>query len=167
MKTILLIIPIIFLTGCSIVPQRPSQPRSVNTVVPVGNEQPIVSKNSLDLSDQQLKKVPESVFKQTDLVALDLSNNELTGSVPGEIRFLQKLTILDLSDNSLTGVSAEIGQLKDLETLDLSNNQLTGLPYELSNLSNLKILNLSGNQYSEQDLKIILEKLPADVTIIK
>ena len=66
----------------------------------------------------------------------------------------------------MTGVPAEVGQLSRLETLDLSNNQLTGLPYELGNLKNLRGLNLSGNNYAEQDLAIIREGLPKDVTII-
>ena len=67
----------------------------------------------------------------------------------------------------MTGVPAEIGQLENLQILDLSNNNLTGLPYELGNLKNLKTLNISGNNYSEIDLAIIKEKLPADTIIIK
>lgn len=121
---------------------------------------------TLDLSGQQLARIPDSVFSQTDLEHLDVSDNQLTGAIQGEIRFLQNLRSLDASDNLMTGVPAEIGQLSKLETLDLSNNQLTGLPYELGNLQNLKTLNLSGNQYSQADLQIIKDKLPADVLII-
>lgn len=125
------------------------------------------SSNKLNLSNQQLQKVPEYVFKQTDLQELDLSNNKLTGSVQAEIRYLQNLVSLDLSNNMMTGVPAEIGQLQNLQYLNLSNNQLTGLPYELGNLKNLKTFDISGNEYAEQDLKMIQQSLPSDTEIIK
>lgn len=125
------------------------------------------SKEKLDLSNQQLEKIPSSVFEQTNLEELDISGNSISGSIQAEIRQLTKLKILNASNNLMTGVPAEIGQLTSLSVLDLSNNQLTGLPYELGNLNNLKILNISGNNYSEADLKTITEKLPQNVNIIK
>jgi len=130
-----------------------------------GDEAPAI--NKIDLSGQNLTKVPEYVFSRTNTEELNLSNNQLTGSIQAEIRHLQALRILNASNNAMTGVPAEIGQLKNLEVLDLSNNQLTGLPNELGNLQNLKTLNLSGNQYAEQDLAGILKKLPATVELIK
>jgi len=126
-----------------------------------------IDKNKLDLSNQQLKKVPNQIFNQTNLEELNLSNNQLTGALPAEIRHLQNLKTLNASNNLMTGVPAEIGQLQNLQTLNLSNNQLTGLPYELGNLKNLKTLNISGNNYSTLDLSIIKQKLPATVKIIK
>lgn len=92
--------------------------------------------------------------------SLDLSGQNLTGSLKAEIRMVSTLEYIDLSDNNFTGLPAEIGQLSSLETLNLSNNQFTGLPHELGNLSKLKYLNLSGNDISEFDLNIIKEKLP-------
>lgn len=121
---------------------------------------------SLDLSNTGLKKVPMDVFSKVSLESLDVSHNQLEGSLQAEIRNLQKLKILDLSNNKFSGVPAEIGQLRNLEVLNLSNNQITGLPYELGNLSNLKLLDLSGNQYSEADLAIILKTLPKN-TVVK
>lgn len=128
-------------------------------------EKEIDSSSVLNLSSKGLTRVPATVFSQTGLTVLDLSDNELSGALQAEIRFLQNLKTLDLSDNKFTNVPAEIGQLKSLEVLDLSNNQLTGLPHELGNLSNLKRLNLSGNEYSKADLSIIKEKLP-DSTVV-
>ncbi len=127
----------------------------------------IATKNKLDLSGQGLTKIPNNVFDKTNLQELNVSNNLLSGAIQAEIRHLQNLVVLNASNNQMTGVPAEIGQLKNLEILNLANNQLTGLPYELGDLKNLKVLDISGNNYSALDLKIIIEKLPSNVQIIK
>lgn len=119
----------------------------------------------VDLSGQNLTAVPQSVFASTAVEELNLANNRLGGSLPGEIRLLQNLKILNLSNNQFTGVPAEVGQLRNLEVLDVSNNQLTGLPMELGNLKNLKTLNLKGNDYSVSDLENIKKGLPQSVII--
>lgn len=164
----------LLLSGCSLLqPQRPTgtNPNTTDNPNAQGDDtQPVEepqTNKKLDLSNQNLQKIPEYVFGQKGLEALDVSHNQLTGAMQAEIRQLQNLRILDASDNQMTGVPAEIGQLSNLEVLDLSNNQLTGLPYELGNLQNLKTLNISGNAYSELDLNTIQKKLPTDVTIIK
>lgn len=146
----LLLVSCLFLSGCGAVAIKNT---SDNTV--------------LDLSAQNITKVPESVFDQTGLEELNLSGNNLTGSLPTEIGRLQKLKSFNISNNRMTGLPAEIGQLLSLEELNVSNNQLTGLPYELGNLKNLKTLNISGNPYSEKDLNIIKATLPAITIIIK
>lgn len=149
----------------------------LKTQTPPTNTKPNTSTNNplknqptsdtLDLSHQGLKQIPSHVFGQTNLESLNVSNNQLTGSIQAEIRQLKNLKTLNASNNQMTGVPAEIGQLSHLEILDLSNNQLTGLPYELGNLQNLKTLNISGNNYSALDLDIITKKLPNDTNIIK
>ena len=119
----------------------------------------------LNLSSKNLKSVPMDIFNQPDLVQLDLSRNLLTGSLPTEVAKLQYLKVLDLSNNKFTSVPPELGNLRNLEVLNLSNNLITSLPYELGNLSNLKVLNISGNEYSEKDLLVIKNKLPASTFI--
>jgi Leucine-rich repeat (LRR) protein len=114
----------------------------------------------LDLSNRGFTTVPKYVFEMTDLVELDLSGNKLTGALPGEIRHLQKLRVLNVGNNQMTGIPAEIGQLTNLEELDYSNNDITGMPYEMANLKELRILNLTGNKYSKYDMSIIMEELP-------
>lgn len=126
-----------------------------------------VSATSLDLSNKGLTAVPKYVFGMTGLTELNLSHNNLTGAIPGEIRFLKNLKTLDLSYNQMTGVPAEVGQLSNLVTLNLSHNQLTGLPNELGNLKNLKTLNLSGNNCSPQDVAVIQKGLAPTCQIIK
>lgn len=128
-------------------------------------ESPIRNSEVLNFSNQGLTSVPQTIFSTKDVTELNLAHNALTGSLPGEIRFLQNLTVLNLSNNQFTGVPAEIGQLKNLEILDLSNNKITGLPNELGNLRSLKILKLSGNEYSASDLEGIKKSLPASVVI--
>jgi len=127
----------------------------------------ILYEKSLDLSGQGLEKVPSDIFKKTDLESLDLSNNNLTGAIPAEIRFLENLRALDTSNNQMTGLPAELGQLSKLEILDVSHNKLTDLPLELGNLTQLKTLNLSGNDYSEYDMGLIRQKLPYTNIIIE
>jgi len=175
------VISIIFLSGCSInynptkitdsTSDNSPSDSSLTVETDEVNQAPVVevpdSNNSLDLSNQKLDKIPASVFEKTNLEELNISGNYLTGSIPGEIRFLKDLKILNASNNQMTGVPAEIGQLVNLEVLDLSNNLLTGLPYELKNLQNLKVFNISGNKYSELDLSIIEQELPKTVNVIK
>ncbi len=119
----------------------------------------------INLSGQGLTEVPVGVFEKEIAEELNLSNNQLEGSLPAEVRHLQNLRVLDLSDNKFTGVPAEIGQLAKLEVLNLSGNPITGLPLELGNLLNLKVLDLSGTQYSKYDLNLIKKNLPESVII--
>jgi Leucine-rich repeat (LRR) protein len=121
----------------------------------------------LDLSNKELTEVPIYVFDEVQLTELDLSYNQLQGSIQSQINNLTKLERLDLSNNKMTGVPAEVGQLTNLKFLNLSNNLLTGLPYELGDLQNLEYFNISGNNYSQEDLDIILEKLPDSTEVIK
>ena len=81
---------------------------------------------------------------------IDLSNNNLSGSIPVEIFSLSVLQSLNLSHNHLTGmISVEIGGMKCLESLDLSKNNLSGeIPQTMTNLTFLGVLNLSYNNLS-------------------
>ena len=152
----------LLLSGCSL-SQQPINANKVNN--PQEKNSQINKK--LNLSEQNIQKIPEYVFNQTNLEELDISKNQLTGSIQAEIRHLQNLKVLNVSNNQMTGIPAEIGQLHNLQVLDLSNNKLTGLPHELGNLQNLKILNISGNNYSKLDLGIIRKSLPKETAIIK
>lgn len=166
--TFLVIIATSVLIGGCALTDRPSS-TNTDTATPIVTE-PVTepaAENTLDLSNQNLEKIPESVFTKTNIEALNVSYNKLTGAIQGEIRKLYNLRVLDASNNQMTGVPAEIGQLANLEVLDLSHNSLTGLPNELGNLKKLKVLNLYGNNYSEADLDGIIKQLPTDVTIVK
>ncbi|XP_074293511.1 receptor-like protein EIX1 [Silene latifolia] len=86
------------------------------------------------------------------LVNLDLSCNELVGSIPKGITNLSGLIGFNLSHNYLTGgIPEKIGEMKSLESLDLSSNHLSGIiPPSFSQLTFLSSLNLSDNDLHGQ-----------------
>lgn len=83
------------------------------------------------------------------MYVVDLSSNDLSGTMPSEIYSLTRLQSLNLSHNQLLGmIPQEIGNLTQLESIDLSSNQLLGeIPQSMSALSFLGVLNLSFNNF--------------------
>ena len=81
------------------------------------------------------------------VTTLDLSDNQLSGAIPGELGNLSNLERLYLSFNQLSAIPKELGNLSSLRSLSVSSNQLSGaIPGELGNLSNLERLSLTGNE---------------------
>ncbi|MBD2567292.1 COR domain-containing protein [Anabaena lutea] len=108
----------------------------------------------LNLSSNQLSGLPREIVKLTNLQSLYLSGNQLS-SLPLEILKLTNLQSLYLSNNQLRNLPAEIGQLTNIQSLYLSGNQLSGLPREIGQLTNLQSLYLSGNQLSGLPREIV------------
>jgi Leucine-rich repeat (LRR) protein len=81
---------------------------------------------------------------------LDISNNNLVGSIPSEIQDLDWVTSLNLASNNLSGsIPASMGGMNSLAILYLYGNSLTGsIPPELGNLVTLTELNVSENDLS-------------------
>ncbi|MXZ75860.1 MAG: hypothetical protein F4207_10420 [Gemmatimonadetes bacterium] len=84
------------------------------------------------------------------VVGLRLRDNNLSGSIPADLRHLDEMKTMDLGSNQLTGgLPPELGQLLKLAVLSLDGNQLTGsIPAELGDMINLESLNIGANRIS-------------------
>ncbi|XP_020535229.1 receptor-like protein 9a isoform X2 [Jatropha curcas] len=84
------------------------------------------------------------------VAGIDLSRNELTGSIPQELGDLGKILSLNLSHNHLTGsIPVSFSNLKSIESLDLHNNNLSGeIPTQLAALNFLGTFNVAYNNLS-------------------
>ena len=116
----------------------------LSTTEPVGNWHGVQVYNerviALRLSNNQLTgTIPTELGNLTNLQVLSLDINQLTGTIPAQLGNLAELRLLYLRRNQLTGgIPAEFGNLANLEQLAVDNNQLTGpLPRSLTNLENL------------------------------
>ncbi len=98
---------------------------------------------SLDLSYNQIKKLPAGLSALTELRRLQLSFNQITGIEENLLGLLPKLKHLDLRNNRLRQLSLAS---TSLESLDVSENRLKGVaPVQLF-CPELLHLNLSSNK---------------------
>ncbi|GAA0166973.1 hypothetical protein LIER_22011 [Lithospermum erythrorhizon] len=94
------------------------------------------------------------------MIFLDLSHNQLAGSIPKELGVMYYLSILNLGHNDLSGgIPQELNGLKNVAILDLSYNRLNGsIPQSLTGLTLLGDIDLSNNNLSG----LIPESAPFD-----
>ncbi|XP_027117129.1 uncharacterized protein [Coffea arabica] len=105
----------------------------------------------LDLSQNQIfGSIPKQIGNLSKLSYLNFYANELSQEIPPEICNLRNLTHLDFESNQLSGpIPVAMGNLISLQFLSLCQNNLTGaIPKSLGNLTNLIILYLYENQIS-------------------
>ena len=102
----------------------------------------------LELSSNNLRgTLPADLGTLSNLITLDLSDNQLSGTIP-DLSAVTQIQSLDLGDNQLSGTIPNwLGSLTGLQELSLRNNRLTGaIPEELGDLFLLDFLYLDDNQ---------------------
>ncbi|XP_058084857.1 receptor-like protein 56 [Magnolia sinica] len=84
------------------------------------------------------------------MIGIDLSSNQLMGSIPPEIGDLRVIRSLNLSNNLLTNpIPITFRNLDNLESLDLSHNKLSGgIPPEIIRLNFLSTFSVAFNNLS-------------------
>lgn len=110
------------------------------------------------LDDNRLHgRIPASLSNATELVELDLKNNNFSSIVPSELGFLQNLYWINLGLNQLEASSAEdwkfftsLTNCSLLSTVGLESNRFSGeLPQSIANLSaRLDGISIGNNQVS-------------------
>ncbi len=94
--------------------------------------------------------IPSSVGNLDSLSYLRLDSNKLTGSIPATIGNLSHLVFLTARGNQLNGpLPTTFASMDSLQRLDLFYNQIPGsIPSQLGSALNLNYLDLSGNNLS-------------------
>lgn len=105
---------------------------------------------ALDLSDNDITgSLPDTMPENNVLEYLSLRRNAVSSAIPNTISNLRALTHLDLESNAFTGeLPKSLGDLKDLSYLFLGINPLTGgsIPDELKSLTALRELSMEDIQ---------------------
>ena len=106
----------------------------------------------INLTSNQLKgSIPDALGKMNSLESLNFDKNQLEGSIPKSFGNICTLSLLSLSNNKLSGqlvgfINILSGCAKDsLEILDLSLNQITGSLPDFSTFSSLKQIYVGTN----------------------
>ncbi|PPD97844.1 hypothetical protein GOBAR_DD05098 [Gossypium barbadense] len=106
----------------------------------------------LDLSVNQIKgSLPEIITRFSSLKELCPDDNKLDGALPDNVGNLSSLAVLNLVRNKLTGsLPQSIGLMSGLKVLDVSSNSFNDFTSEIHflKLSKLKFLTLSFNSLS-------------------
>ena len=109
----------------------------------------------VNLENNNVKCVPETITKLTLLYYLDIHNNQID-RLPYNIGNLSKLKTLNVSHNSLIKLPHSIGKLLLLTDLNISSNIINEIPHTLCNLTMLTDLNISNNMIYKLPRRAVL-----------
>ena len=97
----------------------------------------LLALTELDISEQNITYLPDSIGKLTNLQTLNCWNNKLT-VLPDSIGKLTNLQTLYCGCNQLSSLPDSIANLTKLQNLYCGGNQLTSLPDSIGKLTNLQ-----------------------------
>lgn len=104
----------------------------------------LVEIHALDLSNNDLREIPDAVADMVGLCRLEAGHNRIDKITPRLPR-LNTLWTLYLNNNGLKTCPPEVLQCEELQCLNLSNNQIRELPHDIERLERLDRLWLHGN----------------------
>ncbi|KAF8101829.1 hypothetical protein N665_0201s0142 [Sinapis alba] len=108
---------------------------------------------------------------QPRVVAVKLSNKNMTGDIPSDLTELTGLVELWLDGNSLTGQIPDFSRCTNLKIIHLENNRLTGkIPSPLAKLPDLTELYLQNNMLSGKipsGLKNVVSNFTGNVNLVQ
>lgn len=113
----------------------------------------------LDLSEQGLSSLPESIGELKNLKVLKLDGNTIK-NFPEEFWQLSNLEVLLINRNKLDLLPERIGELKNLRKIFASRNNLSAIPKSITEIKGLKRLDVSFNKLSEKDVSFVKASLP-------
>uniref|UniRef100_A0A673W507 Leucine rich repeats and calponin homology domain containing 3 n=1 Tax=Salmo trutta TaxID=8032 RepID=A0A673W507_SALTR len=102
-----------------------------------------VSLEHLQLYQNCLRSLPESLLNLQALTYLNISRNQLS-TLPSPVCSLP-LKVLIACNNKLVSLPEELGQLRQLTELDVSCNEIQTLPPQVGRLDSLRDLNIRRN----------------------
>ena len=111
----------------------------------------------LDISDNDLRKIPKEIFKLTQLETFNCNGNQIK-KIPKEIKHLIKLERFECSGNQIKNIPKEIKHLIKLEDFECIGNQIKKIPKKLCNLINLNTFMCGGNN---------IKKIPKEINNLK
>ena len=113
----------------------------------------ILDLEMLNLNNSDVEEILNYVTEKNITVRmLDLSNNQLT-TLPESITKLPSLEKLYLDHNLLITLPESIGKLQSLKHLDLRFNELTALPESIGDLQSLEDLYLTKNYLNVESIQ--------------
>ncbi|TSW08325.1 Leucine-rich repeat protein 1 [Bagarius yarrelli] len=122
------------------------------------------SLRTLDLSNNHIKKLPDTIGDLRFLTELNLHNNHLEsfGNALCLSSLQESLQHLDLSRNCLKLLPSCFCKLRELISLKMDSNEIVQLPFHISQLSKMRFLSVAHNKITvlpEDFQKLSLENL--------
>lgn len=103
------------------------------------------SLRTLNLTEDDLDKIPKGVYKLNYLKNLILRRNRIK-LIPDTLTKIKTLQYIDLSENKLKDLPDTITDLKELNTLNLSHNKFSFFPESICDIKSLQKIYLRGNK---------------------